>query len=65
MPAPTALQQPTDPDHDKGAVEGDRPTDNQQGNENAPGALDSNGLPKDRLAIAEDVIGANADKTQG
>ena len=50
---------------EEGAVEGDRPTDKQQGNENAVGALDSEGLPKDRLAIAEDVIGANADQTQG
>jgi hypothetical protein len=49
----------------KGAVEGDRPTDKQQGNTNAAGALDSQGLPKDRVAIAEDVIGANADNTQG
>ena len=44
---------------------GDRPTDKQQGNNNAPGALDANGLPKNRIAIAEDVIGANADQTQG
>ena len=56
---------PTDPDQNKGAVEGDRPMDNQQGNSNAEGALDSNGMPKDRIAIAEDVIGANADETQG
>ena len=55
----------TDPDQDKGAVEGDRPTDKQQGNRNADRALDANGLPKDRVAIAEDVIGANADQTQG
>ena len=54
-----------DPDQDKGAVEGDRPTDKQQGNNNADGALDSNGMPKDRVAIAEDVIGANVDETQG
>ncbi len=60
-----ALPKPIDPDLDKGAVEGDRPTDKQQGNLNAAHALDSNGLPKDRLAIAEDVIGANADQTQG
>ncbi len=65
MSAKPALPKPTDPDLDKGAVEGDRPTDKQQGNENAPRALDANGLPKDRLAIAEDVIGANADQTQG
>jgi len=55
---------PTDPDQNKGAVEGDRPTDKQQGNENAT-ALGEDGMPKDRIAIAEDVIGANADQTQG
>ena len=65
MPSQTVPPRSTDPDRDKGAVEGDRPTDKQQGNENAERALDSNGLPKDRLAIAEDVIGANADQTQG
>jgi hypothetical protein len=46
-------------------VEGDRPTDSQQSNKNAAGALDSDGLPKDTIAIAEDVIGANVDQTQG
>ena len=55
----------TDPDHDKGAVEGDRPTDKQHSNRNAPDALDSNGMPKDRVAIAEDVIGANVDGSEG
>jgi hypothetical protein len=65
MPVQPALPTPTDPDQDKGAVEGDRPTDKQQGNDNAVGALDANGMPKDRVAIAEDVIGANADRTQG
>ena len=65
MTAQPVLPKPTDPDQDKGAVEGDRPTDKQQGNENAVRALDANGLPKDRVAIAEDVIGANADQTQG
>jgi hypothetical protein len=65
MPVQPALPTPTDPDQDKGAVEGDRPTDKQQGNDNAVGALDANGLPKDRVAIAEDVIGANVDQTQG
>lgn len=48
-----------------GAVEGDRPTDRpQQGNENAP-ALDDQGLPNDDVKIAEDVIGANLDETEG
>ena len=65
MSVQPALPKPTDPDQDKGAVEGDRPTDKQQGNNNAPGALDANGLPKNSIAIAEDVIGANADQTQG
>jgi len=47
-----------------GAVEGDRPTDPQQGNPNAPG-LDDEGLPNDPDAIAQDVIGANIDETEG
>ena len=52
------------PEHE-GAVEGDKPTDRpQQGNANAP-ALDENGKPQDRDKIAEDVIGANLDETQG
>jgi hypothetical protein len=48
-----------------GAVEGDRPSDKpQQGNPNAP-ALDDEGLPNDPDAIAQDVIGANIDETEG
>jgi hypothetical protein len=65
MPEQPVLPKRTDPDRDKGAVEGDRPTDSQQSNKNAAGALDSEGLPKDTIAIAEDVIGANVDQTQG
>jgi hypothetical protein len=63
----TQPQLPKAPDQDqyKGAVEGDRPTDDQNSNRNAPAALDSNGLPRDPVAIAEDVIGANEDETQG
>jgi hypothetical protein len=58
-------QQREAPDQHEGAVEGDRPTDKpQQGNENAP-ALDEQGMPSDCNRIAEDVIGANLDKTQG
>lgn len=54
-----------DQDEHKGVVEGDRPTDwPQHGNRNA-GALDKNGLPKNKVAIAEDVIGAQEDETQG
>jgi hypothetical protein len=51
-------------DEHEGAVEGDKPTDREQGNANAPG-LDDQGLPDDKDKIAEDVIGANADETQG
>ncbi len=52
-------------DEHEGAVEGDRPTDRpNQGNENAPG-LDDEGLPADCDKIAQDVIGANEDQTQG
>ena len=48
-----------------GAVEGDRPSDRpQQGNPNAP-ALNDEGLPNDPAAIAQDVIGANIDETEG
>jgi hypothetical protein len=65
MPVQPLLPKPTDPDQYKGAVEGDRPTDKQNSNLNAPNALDSNGLPKDKVAIAEDVVGANEDQTQG
>ena len=54
-----------DSDEHIGAVEGDRPTDRpQQGNPNAP-ALDDQGLPNDLDAIAQDVIGANLDETEG
>jgi hypothetical protein len=48
----------------KGAVEGDRPTDEQHYNPNGDG-LDDNGLPNDKVAVAEDVIGANVDESQG
>jgi len=48
-----------------GAVEGDRPEDEpQQGNPHGE-ALDDQGLPNDPIAVCEDVIGANVDKTQG
>jgi len=52
-------------DEHVGAVEGDRPSDRpQQGNDNAP-ALDSEGLPNDETKVAQDVIGANLDQTEG
>ena len=53
------------PDEQKGAVEGNHRFDKEPGNKNAVGALDKNGLPKNKKAIAEDSIGARADETQG
>ena len=54
-------------DEHEGAVEGDKPSDKQQGNANAQanGGLDDQGMPKDCDKVAEDVLGANADETQG
>jgi len=59
-----AKKQQDDPDIHKGAVEGDRPTDQQHFNQQGDG-LDENGLPDDPVAIAEDEVGANVDETQG
>ena len=62
-----AMQQPTwtmrDPDLTKGAVEGFL-GDEDHGNANAP-AIDDAGWPNDEVAIAQDVLGANEDQTQG
>ena len=51
-------------DEHVGAVEGDRASDPQRGNPNAPG-VDDQGLPNDPVAICEDVLGANLDETVG
>jgi hypothetical protein len=51
-----------DQDLKKGAVE-DGP--HTLGNLNAEAALDDSGLPLDEVAIAQDVLGANEDETQG
>jgi hypothetical protein len=61
---PMAKKQQDDPDIHKGAIEGDRPTDEQIGNPHGDGVNDE-GLPDDPVAIAEDVIGANEDESQG
>jgi hypothetical protein len=53
-----------DPDVHKGAVEGDRPDQPQNGNPHGTG-LDEQGLPDDPVATAEDEIGANEDESQG
>lgn len=61
---PMATKQQDDPDAHKGAIEGDRPTDEQQGNPHGDG-VDDNGLPNDPVATAEDKLGAEEDKSQG
>jgi len=58
-----AAVQQVDPDLQKGAIQGDRPDDEQQGNANVP-ALDDRGLPAKATAIAEDRIGANVDDSE-
>ena len=61
---PNKTTQENDPDIHKGAIEGDRPDDEQVGNPHGDG-IDENGLPDDPVATAEDQIGANEDKSQG
>jgi len=51
-------------DEHLGAVEGDRAGDTAEGNANA-NSLDDQGLPRDDVAIWEDVLGANNDGTEG
>jgi len=62
--ARTPANRPADPDIEKGAVEGPPLDFEEAGNPNAPG-LDENGLPNDDVAIAQDVLGANEDETEG
>ena len=61
---PMAIKMADDQDIHKGAIEGDRPTDEQIGNPNGTG-VDEEGLPDDPVATAEDEIGANEDESQG
>jgi hypothetical protein len=59
---PTTRQQ-DDPDIHKGAIEGDKPGDEQNVSNKGKG-VDKNGLPNDPIATAQDRVGANADKDQ-
>jgi hypothetical protein len=59
-----ARKQQDDQDAQKGAIEGDRPTDRQMGNPHGPG-VNQDGLPNDPIATAEDEIGANEDGSGG
>ena len=61
---PTAKKQLDDPEIHKGAIEGDRPGDEQIGNPHGDG-VDDEGMPDDPIATAEDEIGANEDESQG
>jgi hypothetical protein len=61
---PTAKKQMDDPDIHKGAIEGDRPSD-EQNVENKSKGVDTDGLPNDPVATAQDRIGANEDESQG
>jgi hypothetical protein len=61
---PMATKQQDDPDIHKGAIEGDKPGDEQIGNPHGDG-INEDGLPDDPVATAEDAEGANADETQG
>ena len=65
MPTEADKAKPPDSDEHIGAVEGDRPDQTPQHGNPHGDALDEQGLPKDKTAICEDVIGANADETEG
>jgi hypothetical protein len=60
----SAATQQKDPDIHKGAIEGDRPGDEQMGNPHGTGVNDE-GLPDDPVATAEDALGANEDESEG
>jgi hypothetical protein len=59
-----ADKQKKDPDVHKGAIEGDRPNDEQMGNPHGAG-VDEQGLPDNPIASAEDAIGAVEDESEG
>ncbi len=62
---PMATKQADDPDVHKGAIEGDRPNDEQNVEPRNKSGVDENGMPNDPVATAEDAIGANEDESQG
>lgn len=61
---PTTQPQLDDQDIHKGAIEGDRPSDEQNVNNRGKG-VDQNGLPNDPVATGQDANGATLDETQG
>jgi hypothetical protein len=58
-------KQMDDPAAHKGAIEGDRPSDEQNVEPRDKRGVDSNGMPNNPVAQAEDREGANADESQG
>jgi hypothetical protein len=58
-------KQMNDPAAHKGAIEGDRPSDEQNVEKKKSDGVDQQGLPNDPVATAQDKEGANADETQG
>jgi hypothetical protein len=60
---PMAIATRDDPAGHKGAIQGDRPDEEQDRNARVP-ALDGSGLPANPIAIAEDRIGANVDDSE-
>ena len=58
-----AVNQQDDPDAHKGAIEDEGLKDKQQRDADVS-ALNSDGLPADPTAIAEDRIGANVDDSE-
>ena len=52
-----------DPDETKGVVEASRPGEKSSTNRNAP-AINRQGLPSRKKAVAEDRIGANVDDSE-
>ena len=61
---PMATRPQDDQDAHKGAIEGEKPSDEQTGNPAGSG-IDKNGLPNNPVATAQDEVGANDDKSQG
>jgi hypothetical protein len=57
-------KQMDDPAAHKGAIEGDRPSDEQNVANKGKG-VDKDGVPNDPVATAQDRIGANEDESQG
>jgi hypothetical protein len=59
-----ANSQQDDPAAHQGAVEGEKPEDEQMGNPSGSG-IDDQGMPNDPVATAQDAIGAREDGSEG